>query len=526
MKVAVRKNAFHRRHGSIPPQRSGMLFHSLPPFWGCGSKRIGGARGAVVSSTSPFGAMDFGPPPGLDLPGVPASDEVPPDPDLAASAWPGTPGVLPCPDAAFAAVEVADLDDAVATAPNVGTSAIAVQPCQVHRDQRPPQHYARHGTVSRRAGYERLLNRFLPKPRALRTSPSCWKGPESQAYRRLCTDVEHASTAGAVDPGPSYYQLCVDPERVAALSCGRRPDPPAGRRAKATPFSSPGPGPSFSSGIGATASSARPSGVGATASSVWSSVVHSCFRSRSPFGAFLRSVCCQRTAPAAAEAGRPVGTPTAAEIVWPMPPPYPLLWQSDPSKRARTRTVDAKRGYINLLVAFLSWLHLDRPTAAPWSCCLGRPLNSCQCATVARFEAGLSSWSHCPLVSAEALGRSSDKAQKLDSLLEAISSSLGHLTDLFDPYELRAPPGRFSHHGRLGRDPATVAVSACPGGGSLNSPAQWSRLAYASMGSPLSIPDRSCALEPGPFSKLHLITQLRFLQTRQGCRSRLAGPNF
>ena len=115
--------------------------------------------------------------------------------------------------------------------------------------------------------------------------------------------------------------------------------------------------------------------------------------------------------------------------------------------------------HINLLICYLSWLHLGRPAAAVEECRAGRTLTPQQWGIVAHLERGPRRWLQYPSYQSSDLGRAAAKYDNISEVILSLESEVSALQVLLDPYSnIR---GRRSEIPR-GRDAETQTVGRLP----------------------------------------------------------------
>ena len=129
-----------------------------------------------------------------------------------------------------------------------------------------------------------------------------------------------------------------------------------------------------------------------------------------------------------------------------MPLPYPGVYERS-ARRRTSRLRAAEQHAVNLVVAVLSWLALDCPTAGPAWISLGQPLSGEQRGGVRRLEGSVRVLVRQPMVGPCEMGRVAAKVeaveQQLDRL-ETIARRLGRISSHYvgspDDIDYQPPP--------------------------------------------------------------------------------------
>ena len=109
-------------------------------------------------------------------------------------------------------------------------------------------------------------------------------------------------------------------------------------------------------------------------------------------------------------------SPGGTAKLWPMPLPFPgalLETKQEPKTRA------LQRG-LNLCVAALNWLHLNRPLVCPLEIVVPALLNGLQWKVVRCMEVAFLAWIDCEPVDAAAMGRSAAKVEDIEKALKVL----------------------------------------------------------------------------------------------------------
>ena len=114
--------------------------------------------------------------------------------------------------------------------------------------------------------------------------------------------------------------------------------------------------------------------------------------------------------------------------LWPMPLPFPgaLLETGDDCE---TRAL--QRG-LNLCVAALDWVYLNRPVTCPLDIVIPSSLNRLQWRVVRCMESACLAWIRCAPVDSTAMGRSAAKVEDIEKALEKLSVFEGQIFSVFE----------------------------------------------------------------------------------------------
>eukprot|EP00438_Fugacium_kawagutii_P032532 Skav202150 [mRNA] locus=scaffold970:142130:165817:- [translate_table: standard] len=145
------------------------------------------------------------------------------------------------------------------------------------------------------------------------------------------------------------------------------------------------------------------------AEKVWNSMARWILKKQSPFAKFLKSL---------------LSTTFAVEAkttsIWPMPVPYPEVWLREGAPLPLSPSFRSRRKAVNLLVAMLDWLHMNKPGVAPPSIALAAPLSKKQWEVVRRFERLMLDVAEAGDIDASSMGRTAAKMEGLDSMLNTM----------------------------------------------------------------------------------------------------------
>ena len=110
-----------------------------------------------------------------------------------------------------------------------------------------------------------------------------------------------------------------------------------------------------------------------------------------------------------------------------MPLPFPgaLLETGDDCE---TRAL--QRG-LNLCVAALDWVYLNRPVTCPLDIVIPSSLNRLQWRVVRCMESACLAWIRCAPVDSTAMGRSAAKVEDIEKALEKLSVFEGQIFSVF-----------------------------------------------------------------------------------------------
>ncbi|CAE7868529.1 ANK3 [Symbiodinium sp. KB8] len=206
------------------------------------------------------------------------------------------------------------------------------------------------------------------------------------------------------------------------------------------------------------------------AAALWNSLPRWVLEQPTPFATFFRCLVTQKPKQEAPATGQ----------AFPMPLPYPSVYKRS-ARRRTSRLRTAERHAVNLVVAVLSWLALDSPTAGPAWLSLGQPLSGEQRGAVRRLESSVRVLVRQPMVGPSEMGRVAAKVEAVENQLgrlETIARRLGrvcrHYTgtpddmDYLGPRSEESDPSlRSSSSGR----PLSGTVSCGWGSGSIGAPA-------------------------------------------------------
>ena len=142
--------------------------------------------------------------------------------------------------------------------------------------------------------------------------------------------------------------------------------------------------------------------------SVWHGLIRNILAGSTPFAIFYKTML-----------RRPLGieydSPTTC--IWPMALPYSDFedYNLDVNEEIGLRKL------INVQVAYLNYLHLGRPSAAPRLVCKGAKLNDLQRQVVGRLQRLSASWHSTPAVEAGDMGRVAAKQERQEVALQSLS---------------------------------------------------------------------------------------------------------
>ena len=142
--------------------------------------------------------------------------------------------------------------------------------------------------------------------------------------------------------------------------------------------------------------------------SMWNSLIRDVLAGSTPFAIFFRTML--RKPPGPFD-----GAPTTC--IWPMPLPY----SNSDDYNLQAGTEIGFRKLVNLQVAYLNFLHLGRPPAAPRVICRGARLNDLQMTVVERLRRLGASWHSMPAVAAGDMGRVAAKQERQEAVLQSLS---------------------------------------------------------------------------------------------------------
>eukprot|EP00435_Cladocopium_sp_Y103_P042123 s672_g11.t1 len=106
-----------------------------------------------------------------------------------------------------------------------------------------------------------------------------------------------------------------------------------------------------------------------------------------------------------------------ASSLWPMPLPFPEVWRREPAKKGCSLASRARKKSVNLIVAMLDWLHMNRPRQAPFALALGARLTNRQWRVVKHFDRLIADVAKSGDIDAAAMGRTAAKVEGLDEIL-------------------------------------------------------------------------------------------------------------
>ena len=164
---------------------------------------------------------------------------------------------------------------------------------------------------------------------------------------------------------------------------------------------------------------------------LWNSMARLLLASSSNFAVFLKSLL-GATPPA--EGG-------TAQSLWPMSLPYPEVWRPELSKKWCSLARRARKKSVNLVVALLNWLHMNRPTRAPAALALGSRLSKKQWRVVEHFERLMADVAESGDIDAAAMGRSAAKVEGLDEILIDLQRQAVSWTEAGYEHRWRAQSG-------------------------------------------------------------------------------------
>ena len=173
-------------------------------------------------------------------------------------------------------------------------------------------------------------------------------------------------------------------------------------------------------------------------------------RSGSPFGRYL-----QRQL-----RGHYTSAPTVGASGWPMPPPFPEVWQK--GKEVVPHCKAAIQRFINIVVCYFSWLYLREPSFPPRSMSTGTKLTAQQADIVDRLMAWADPWSRSPQLRAASLGRTAGRMKSLGEVLQTLEVATRRIRDEMHCYGAGAEPHRPDQEfsGYRDRDPETVTIGS------------------------------------------------------------------
>ena len=117
-----------------------------------------------------------------------------------------------------------------------------------------------------------------------------------------------------------------------------------------------------------------------------------------------------------------------------MPLPYPEALSSAAS--TCDGSLLAFGNGVNLTVASLDWLHLNRPATCPSEIVAPKQLSRLQWKVVHQIELTMSAWREVEPVTTSAMGRAAGKVDSMDAMLQRLSTFETGLAEAFDEISL------------------------------------------------------------------------------------------
>ena len=158
----------------------------------------------------------------------------------------------------------------------------------------------------------------------------------------------------------------------------------------------------------------RPPGSQASTVSVdrwWNSSFRFVMKHGGSFGSFVKSMHRKSVMP----------RDEATASLWPMPLPYPAAVSKVCSLEGAAETTRFQKA-VNLTVAALNWLTVQRANTCPSSICLFRPLNRRQWRCIRQIEATMEAWRLCEPVTSEAMGSGAAKVEELEKIIDKLAA--------------------------------------------------------------------------------------------------------
>ena len=113
---------------------------------------------------------------------------------------------------------------------------------------------------------------------------------------------------------------------------------------------------------------------------------------------------------------------------------------------------------LNVIVAWLSWEHLRRPSKVPPGCRVGDVLSSAQREMVERLAGNVGPWSRCPKVAVAELSRDALKLEQAEDVLTSLLKQAETLRVELNSYPGAKPPS-LHRQASTNRDPDTKGSS-------------------------------------------------------------------